>query len=423
MRLSHRSVLDAYREDLLRAGTNKKEFGDADSVWILVAAGVHRLATTDAKVELAGKLAESLASLCTAAEGDAISPPLVEKLRALSDALRVLDLGRESTDRVVAELRSIEEDIEEAGALCLASAVLSDVTRIAEHASPIEQGHVLLQQARVTRTLGDLDIAVEFYGAAANLGRRYALAPLRARALIGAGVVARIRGNYPSARTAFQKALAVARAADLENLVVSAHQGLMITAATAHDYDTALVHGWEALSSPAVDARQRADLLGNLAEVCWRSGYPRAALHGYLQVVQNAEVPRMRLPSLGGAALAAAQLGDRQLLEEIAASIIRERSGAFPYESARALEALARALLDVGETDRAAAAMREARSLARAGGFFEVVYALDQIDKRTYERSPVARTLSGPSLNVVESMDRLGAAEDPRLAISGISTG
>ena len=132
----------------------------------------------------------------------------------------------------------------------------------------------MADQAWVSRTLGDLDSADELYKAVELAGDRFGETELKVRALLGMGVTARVRGNYPKARDAFREGLARAQNVGLSELESVAHQGLRIAAITAGDSDTALVHGWAAYGLAQGNTDREAELLINVSHVSMVAGYP-----------------------------------------------------------------------------------------------------------------------------------------------------
>jgi hypothetical protein len=93
---------------------------------------------------------------------------------------------------------------EQAGAFVLAFSTLAALRRAL---SPVldrrTEGLVLAQQGRVARQLGALSAAAELYAGSVRAARAARAPDVTARALIGSGVLASMRGNYPEARAHF----------------------------------------------------------------------------------------------------------------------------------------------------------------------------------------------------------------------------
>jgi tetratricopeptide (TPR) repeat protein len=412
------SPLEAYRADLSRH-PNRTDFGRSDTVWLLVAHCLHRLSRAQ------GEARRSIAENCASAIGDlasTVSPDtpeeatMISQLARMRGALPCIDTARGAGD-VVDAARVLADQMAEAGALWLAFSALGHVRTAAAAAPARALGLAMADQAWVSRTLGDLDSADELYQAVALAGDRFGEAELKTRALLGMGVTARVRGNYPKARDAFREGLARAQNAGLSELESVAHQGLLIAAITAGDSDTALVHGWAAYELAQGNTDREAELLINVSHVSMVAGYPEAALRGFLASLVRTQGARYRLPSLGGAAVASARIGNRELVATIAR--VAEDSlliTGLPYESAGALRSLSEAFESVGDAARAEDYRLRARALARKNGFFEIVLATEP--KATPAIQPVVtarKHLTSASLNVIESLEAMETGVDAAL--------
>jgi hypothetical protein len=151
----------------------------------------------------------------------------------------------------------------------------------------------------------------------------------------------------------------------------------MIVTAEAGDFDTALRHGWRALSAARTQHTREAEMMANLAAAA-SAGYDAAALGGFAAALARTSAPRIRLPALAGIADAAARLGDASRMETAAQATEAETSQVFPYETARAWLSVARARRTLGDTRAADAAAESAAVIARAHGFFEVTHRIEE---------------------------------------------
>src|SRR5688500_4739434 len=410
------SPLEAYRSDLSRH-PSRTDFGRSDTVWLLVAHCLHRLSRSqsDARRSIAENCAAALTDLAATVSADTPEEAsMLDELDRLRRGLTTLDTGRGATD-VVAAARVLADQMAEAGALWLAFSTLGHARLATTVAAVREAGLAMADQAWVARSLGDLDTADELYEGVAAVGEKYREPELQARALLGRGVNFRVRGNYPKARTAFCRGLACAENAGLADLQAIAHQGLLIAAITAGDSDTALIHGWSAYELARGNTDREAELLINLSHVSMVAGYPEAALRGFLSCLRRAAGARFRLPSLGGAAVAASRLGNRELVGTTARAA--EESlvpGALPFESASALRSLSEAFESIGEAAGAAGYRRRARALARKNGLFESVLATEPTDPAA-PSAPERRPLERASLRVIESPEAMDAEVDATL--------
>jgi len=312
---------------------------------------------------------------------------------------------------LVTHVRGAAADAEEAGAVALARETLTDLLELSANAPPLDRGLVLLQLGRIARTLGEIDAAVDLLTAAGDLGRAEGVPELELRESLGKAVVARTRGNYPEARRLFEAALAAAVALKLEDAVGNSHHGLMSVAVASGDYDAALTHGWQALSSARTQASREAEMLGNLAHVCAKAGYQAAALAGFMAALARTHAPRLRLPFLGGVAESAARLCLADRVDAAARAITSEASNGFPFESADAWFAVSRAHRLLGETAAGDAAAKRAAAIAEAHGFYEFVHRLEQLPA-----SPLP--LAEPAMGVVKSLESWSGETSELLALS-----
>lgn len=411
------SPLEAYRADLSRH-PSRTDFGRSDTVWLLVAHCLHRLsrAQGDARRSIAENCAAAIGDLSATVEPDSPEEAtMITELARMRSGLRSLDTVGGSSD-VVAAARVLADQMAEAGAHWLAFSTLGHVRLAAPAAPARELGLAMADQGWVSRSLGDLDTADALYDRVASTGERLGEAELQARALLGKGVTARVRGNYPKARTLFRQGLARATSGGLSDLESVGHQGLLIAAITAGDSDTALVHGWAAYELAQGNGDREAELLINVSHVSMVAGYPEAALHGFLASLVRATGARYRLPSLGGAAVASARIGNRELVGTIARAAEESLlADGLPFETAGALRSLSEAFACVGDAARAEEYRLRARALARKNGFFEIVLATEPKEVPAPVTGPSRKHLNRASLSVIESLEAMETEVDTAL--------
>jgi tetratricopeptide (TPR) repeat protein len=404
------SPLDAYRSDLSR-NPGRSDFGTSDTVWLLVAHCLHRLTRVPAlaRPAIASHCACALGDLAVSVDGGVEDGHLA---RALCDLRTAFD-GFDAVENAAALSRVVREltnRMSNAGALSLAFATIGHLRSVTVHAPARETGLNLAEQARIARCLGDLDGAEELYSLAADVGSAADVPEVCVRASLGCGVVARVRGNYPKARELFQLGLADAKEAGLEELAGIAHQGLLIAAAVAGDIDTALVHGWAALELAAGNEEKQMEMLINLAQLARDAGYPAAALRGFLSALTRTSVLRYRLSALGGAVVAASELGERGLVDRLRAVAEKDVGRSLlPYENAQVTRAISVALRNLGKVEEAETSRLRARTLAKKGGFFELVVATEPVTEPAPARRP--RRLQPSSARVIESLEHMPADE------------
>lgn len=414
--------LDAYRTDLAR-DRNREDFGGADTVWLLTAHCLSRLVRATA-LDL-----PALGNQCAGALRDFSEPPaddtpptpeseiadlllIVEGLQNLRDPVRGDGLSR--------GIRGMIRRMADHGALSMAYTTVALTRRLTFELSDRERGLLAAEQAMVARLLGDLDVAEELYRASESIGERASDLGLLARVYIGRGVLDRVRGNYPRSRIFFERALELSETVRDRELVRLANQGLTICHAMHGKHGRALEHGWATLQLADGDAGREAEALTNLAQICLMAGCPAAALRGYAAVLERATSPRVVLSALGGAALAAAQSGDRESLARAAAAIEeRTRDQTFPYENAQALYHLAIASETIGDGRQCEDYLARTRQVAKARGFFELLHKTERSEVTKAATRPAASAhLTPSSETVVAELSRFDVGDGGVLVLS-----
>lgn len=361
------SALQAFRQDL---AANPDAATDDDARWLQVVSLLQ--SATDVHPADRGPILNAVADLAAAdappgPDGSvtlpvtlAAAPPRALHLAigaglAMEDATR-LRLAYSAYDAL---LRLIVAGIED-------GAARADV-----------QGLLLGLQGRVARQLGDLTAARERYEAAEHVGKAHDNGASVARAWVGYGMMAQVRGNMPEARNWFRQVLDC-RGAGRESLQV-AHQALLVAASAAADFDEAARHGWAAYELAADDEDASAALC-DLSELMRVSGRPALALRGFSAALLRApRAPRRRLAALGGAILAAAQAIPPAQAAPILARYKAEIDGIIastnlPYVHATALADMGDAFALLGNAELCEDARARAKFIARAHGFYELLF-------------------------------------------------
>jgi tetratricopeptide (TPR) repeat protein len=283
-------------------------------------------------------------------------------------------------DAVSPIVRAVVEQMEEAGALSLAYSTLATLDDADLPLRALERGRVLAQLGRVAWKSGALETAREQYRRAEVLGRTARIPELRVRAWVGYSIVARMRGNYPEVRKWGARALHEAERAGLSALEPLAYHSLMVSAAMAGDYSSALAYGWRSYQGAVGDKEREARALLHLSQCLLECGHPAAAVRGFAAALDRQQVARIAFPALGGLAVAAAAVGDRALVLAARAQIEHLIASApFPYQSAAALLELAQAFTALGDTEDAAACSARALELARRHAYHEIVHRLEAL--------------------------------------------
>ena len=406
--------LDSYRSDLAR-DKSREDFGGADTVWLLTAHCLSRIARANAQdlPALGNQCASALRDF-TEPSSDGTPTPQEE----IADLHHVVEgfshlTTRAGADALTRGVRGMATRMADSGALSMAYTTVSLTRRVAGGACDRERGLLAADQGMIARLLGDLESAEELYRAAESIGEGPGDMMVLSRAYVGRGVIDRVRGNYPRSRVFFERALELAETIQARDLMRLAHQGLTICHAMSKNFDRGLQHGWQTLQLADGDGGREVEALTNLAQLCLLAGFPVAALRGYAAVLgRTASSPRTALSALGGAAIAAAHAGDPAVLTRAADEVTRRvGSSGLPYENAQALYHLAMAFTIVGDDARRDDYLAKTRKIARARGFFELLHKTDraELDKSTQQATPVQLTRS--SQRVVASLTDVDVGE------------
>ena len=410
MSLSTSDVLEAYRADLANAG--KTGFGPNDGTWLQLGVILQRalsLPSSDRPVYIATAATTLVGSLPAGAFADA--------LRTLVTTERIEDDSWNAP--LCTAVQVIANAAEDAGAFAVATSLIDFARALVGLAEFRLHGRLLAQQARIIRKVGELDVATELYDDVADLAQTHGDSELKARAHLGKGVIARIRGNYPVARREFLAVVACPENTEpLRELHGYARHGLLIASAVAGDFETALRHGWIAIGL-ATNDEQRAELLVNLASVCLDAGHPRAALNGFLQALGKTQISRVRLPAFGSAARAAARLDEPEAVKDLVDAGMRLVTPAGnEYEIADMLREFAEAYADLGEPTESTRFKVEALKRARRGHLFEIIHRLESMSS-TKTPAPSPAPLAADALGVTT---QLASADSHRLLAEAVST-
>lgn len=401
------SPLDAYRTDLDRHH-RRSEFGNADTVWLLLTHCLGRLSKVGEVVrdQLALQSANALRDLADSAEGaDGGDAAHHNDLRMMIAGLSAIET-RAGADAVSRACRGFAARMAESGALSVAYSVIGFARTVAADASDRERGLLVADQARIARQLGELDSADELYRTASAIGERSSDSELLARSSLGRGVIARVRGNYPRARAFFQHGLTLASTAGSRELEFFAHQGLTIVTCVTGDSDASIRHGWDAFRLAMGDITREAETLTNLAQLCLEYGYPRAALRGFFSALARTQTLRIRLSALGGAALAAGRLEERALLSRVQGELVQTIEGSsLPYENAQGLYHLSAAYLALGDEITAERFRQDVARIANTRGYYELSHQVERAELARAARLEAQRELASSSRDVVTTLE------------------
>jgi len=369
--------------------TKRGQAGDASSAedprlsqWLLVAQAAERLA--ELKPAQRSEYVKMLGStVLPAREG---RPTQIE-----GDGRVPTDAIAELAER----LRMEAEDMERAGCFELALTTVSSVCQMLARGSLTARLLATAHLGRVTRQIGELSSAADCYTTVTTEGQRVSDGPVAAHGFIGLGNVAHSRGNRPSQKAFFLKALELA--AKGSPVELSAHQGLLITANQQGELAEALLHGWRAHDLAPPESQVQFETLINLANTALQAGFPTAALAGFDYVVQRTTETRNRLVCIGGGIQAAARMHNRaqvEVFEQLGHDEVKR--AAAPYDVARFYFWAAEARHLLHDEHLVASLVRDSLALADAHGFHELRLRAESLlqpsqpDSRRALTTPVA---------------------------------
>ncbi len=384
----------------------------AATLWLLIAHCLSRVSRAghDSRPELAALCARALREF--SAPQSSMGDQLAMNLELVNFGLATCT-RTEGADALARGVRGFASQMCDAGAFAIAYTTVALARQIVEAGTSREQALLAADQARIARQLGDFEASEDLYEVAESIANEAGDSVVLSRVATGRGTVARMRGNYPLARDQFERALGLAESAKCADVQFIAHQGLTITFAVADNLSAALLHGWAAYELAGSDSTRQAEALCNLSQLSLMAGYPRAALSGFSVALSLTHALRVRLPQLGGAALAAGRCRDLASLERLAVEIDRVTElSALPYENAQAYLNLAQAFAASGDATRAARYRESTRRIAKARGFFELMHAIqpEKFEVAVGTTSPLE--LTPASRDVITSLSQLEPESD-----------
>lgn len=384
-------VLAAFREDMSRRG--EASTTDLDGAWI----------------ELGTLL--SHASFLMGSERDAVIAAAVRNARALLSASawqaghRLDPEPPDDADSLKSRVRTISEMTEDAGLMRLADAILGAFLSSHPDCDVLERGRIEAARARIAWKEGELGVARERLEYTLALSKRANSDELLIRALMGQAILARFAGNYPASYQNARAALKLAERLSMRRLAAVSHNTLLVVAAVSGRFDDAIAHGWEGFLGAEGDSILESEILGNVGQLFLDLGHPNTAIAAFKAVVGRQPHSRLLLPALGGYAVAAAMLHNYHAVDEAAAGITYHVTTAgTPYAIAVALLDLADAYGILGKITAAAKRRSDARQIADAKGFHELVFRSDQASTMEI---PEPRALAANTESISEAVREL----------------
>jgi len=300
-------------------------------------------------------------------------------------------------------LLAAAEKMEAAGALTLAYTILAAARRVWDSADSLSAGTAIFRQARICRNFGATQAAENHYSFLFSFATRHRLPELRGRALIGKGIIRTLEGDPAAGRRWFRKARSAA-SGNATAIGVSYHAE-MVAALAQGDHSQALVSGWKALATGALERHDEAGVMNNLAAVALDAGRPRAAMRAVLLALRKTSHSRVRLTSYSKGALAAARLGQEATVEKFAARLISTAARVnFPLDELEARSELALAFASIGGTIKARRLARSVRAEAEQLQLGVVIRRCDAVLEGRVDVDPPI-SLSAPAHRVVLELE------------------
>ena len=384
-------VLDAYRADQdKRSG---EPFGASDGAWLQLGQHLHHAALLP-ETERARHLAAA-ATIARELLGD-------EQWRA---GYRTDPEPPRNETTLASRIRIIADVTEDAGALRLTDAMLAAFAAADVSASALELGRIEAVRARLAWKAGEIELATERYRRTLAAAREINSVELRVRAQIGQATLNRIVGNHPHARLLARRAAKAAERASLLRLAGLAHNELMIAAGVRAHFDEAMMHGWRAFTLAAGDEDLESHILSNVGQLFLVAGHPETALAAFRAVVTRQGPDRILLPGLGGIALAAARLGERETVFASETEFMRHAAiGSPTYDVAATFLELANARNRLGDSRTAERHRKRSLEIAARYGYHEIVHHAATPFESIL---PVKRTLSPQAEQVASAIRQL----------------
>lgn len=376
------SPTEAYAADMTRL-QRRGPLGPSDDAWLVLGHTLHRFGACaasdarDAAPAAADMLAVSAVAIGLSPESSVLRA--ARALRAMHEPVPIFVAAYDACTELVVATQAVAEEEELAGAFALAYATLhSLLAAFGDQITPRSQGNVLSQMGRAARQFGAMDLAVNLYDDAIAIGYECEALDVVARGLLGRGTLAVTRGNYPSGREHYERALVNADLAGDTELIRNAHHGLQHIGMASGDLDAAMVHGWNVLRL-CIAPDSRAEALLNMAEVCRLTGEHEAALRTYAVAIEWTSQSRIRLHAQCGAlqsAIASQRLDDaRHFVDDIRRTLPDTLD---PYNLAVVSIDFADSLQKLGEAGAASEYLARAVTIASANSFHALVHRAEQ---------------------------------------------
>lgn len=285
---------------------------------------------------------------------DVLRSPLAVLARLLADPAGA------DRKRVAAACQKIGEWAEERGALATALAYIQAAALTSDDA------RLSYEVGRLARKRAEYPRAETWFRRAILLGRRSGDWDSYSRAFVGLGNLYRQRGNLVSAQRAYLRAFRASRRKGLREVQGRALHELFGIAAAFNEVQEAKDYAQAAFKAYGPKHRNIPGLATDVAGFWADLGYYFQALPVFQAVLSHVETPRLRMIAHANTALAAGELGEREMFEDAwkAAWEFLEQPGA-ETDAASVLFSLARGAAALGDWERAKHAGERAEEIAK----------------------------------------------------------
>jgi tetratricopeptide (TPR) repeat protein len=306
----------------------------------------------------------------------------------------------------------LADDAHEADAFQTALALLTALDRADPELQPVHRGRVLARRARTIARLGRLDDARDHFRAVGRLGREAGSVELRARALLGLGSIAQMRGNYPALESLNRRSLRLARSGGFGYIERYSRLGLMVAAIMRHDFESAVIQGWTVYRASIGQPFEEGEILQTFGQLMLVARCFAEARAAFSAVVALPLPGRIIIPTLGGLAIAAAETDRPETVTWVADQL----SALVAVEAPRYILSLALlecsiAMARIGRRASSDALRAQATAIAEEHGFHEVTVRAAELDRPT----PVEPSVFTPRGRAGRIVDEIALLEPGRL--------
>jgi tetratricopeptide (TPR) repeat protein len=268
---------------------------------------------------------------------------------------------------------------------------------------PAERILALRLLARVARKQARWEEAESHYRRAAQLALDLGDRQHWARSMDGLGIAFRCQGSYPRARKIFTEVMERGRDWSERSIIALAANSLSITEMTAGNPESALAHGWEAISLMQSE-EEKNPVLGNLGAIFVQLGMFEPAEHCFEIIVQRSSELITRWQAAVEYASLAARRGDAAAFAARRDTLMKEEAAwsASPWLVAYVHTELGRGALLAGDPTRARAHLKAGQATAERNHFNEILLVAEelagQLSARTTARTAITKPEQGGSV-------------------------